>query len=205
MTLKRRDVFKFGLGFAPLFLTANMAGAKPQYNESQALKLIAAARTQIGVTRFYNGAYQKITYPNGDIDRSIGVCTDVIIRAYRDAFNYDLQKRVHDDMVGNFSQYPKNWGLKTTDRNIDHRRVPNLQTFFTRKNARIHAKLDLAGLKAGDLVTQMVNEKLPHIVIISDRKNADGIPLVIHNIGRGTQEEDRLLEFPQTGHYRLMV
>ncbi|UXN04065.1 DUF1287 domain-containing protein [Bartonella sp. HY406] len=209
MTLKRRDLLSFGLraglglSFVPLFLLGNSAKANPQQNERRALMLIDAARAQIGVTRFYSGAYQKISFPNGDIDRSIGVCTDVVIRAYRDAFQYDLQKHVHEDMAGNFGQYPKIWGLKTTDCNIDHRRVPNLQTFFARKNARIHSKLDMANLQAGDIVTQMVNEKLPHIVIISNRKNANGIPLVIHNIGRGTQEEDRLLEFPQTGHYRF--
>ncbi|UXM95914.1 DUF1287 domain-containing protein [Bartonella sp. HY329] len=210
MVLKRREFLNIGLkaglglSFGPLFLSVNSAVANPQQNEQRALALIDAARAQIGVTRFYNGAYQKISYPNGDIDRSIGVCTDVVIRAYRDAFQYDLQKHVHEDMAASFGQYPKIWGLTTTDRNIDHRRVPNLQTFFVRKNARIHPKLDVTNLQAGDIVTQTVNDKLPHIVIISNQKNADGIPLVIHNIGRGTQEEDRLLEFPQTGHYRFL-
>lgn len=168
----------------------------------KALKLIEAARSQIGVTTIYDGSYVSLSYPNGDVPMERGVCTDVIIRAYRKAFNYDLQQTVNEDMKSAFSAYPNIWGMKKTDRNIDHRRVPNLQTFFKRKNATV-AKNDSVYLP-GDLVTQMLPGNLPHIVILSDKMAASGKhPLVIHNIGGGAREEDRLHEFTITGHYRF--
>ena len=133
-----------------------------------------------------------------------GVCTDVLIRAYRRAFNYDLQKTVHEDMRQHFAAYPKIWGLKRADPNIDHRRVPNLQIFFRRKQAELALTNKPADYLAGDLVTQLINGKLPHILIVSDRKTIDGVrPLVIHNIGAGAQEEDALFSLPITGHYRF--
>jgi uncharacterized protein YijF (DUF1287 family) len=165
-----------------------------------AAQLIAAARAQIGVTHRYDGAYTRIAYPNGDVDPAVGVCTDVIIRAYRQAFGHDLQKALHEDMRAAFSAYPRHWGLTRPDPNIDHRRVPNLQTFLTRKGARQKAS---AAFRPGDLVTQMIAGRLPHIVIVSDRKSPDGTHhLVIHNIGNGAREEDMLFAHPITGHYR---
>lgn len=163
--------------------------------------LLSSARSQINKTLYYDSAYSKIAYPNGDVDLVKGVCTDVIIRAYRQAFNYDFQKAVHEDMAANFARYPKMWKLKNTDTNIDHRRVPNLQTFLSRKNAKI-----LNGkYQAGDLITQMIANKYPHIAIISDKMSADGQhPLIIHNIGNGAKEEDGLLAYPITGHYRFI-
>jgi uncharacterized protein YijF (DUF1287 family) len=167
-------------------------------------KIIAAARKQIGVTVRYDPAYVGLDYPKGDIPRERGVCTDVVIRAFRDAIDKDLQELVYVDMKANFSKYPKIWGLKTTDKNIDHRRVPNLMTFFTRKHISI--SLPKGDQKPeflpGDIVTCTVAKTLPHIMIVSDKKNAAGRPLVIHNIGGGTEEEDRIDEFPITGHYR---
>lgn len=167
-------------------------------------KMVEAARKQIGVTVNYDPAYASLKYPGGDVPKERGVCTDVVIRAIRDGIGHDLQKLVHEDMKANFAKYPKIWGLKGTDRNIDHRRVPNLMTFFTRKHYKLPLPADVPKAKflPGDLVTCTVPPHLPHIMIVSDRKNADGLPLVIHNIGGGTREEDRLKDFPLTGHFR---
>jgi len=148
-------------------------------------RLIAAARKQIGVTLTYDPAYVRLAYPGGDVDRSVGVCTDVIIRAYRDAFEIDLQKRVHEDMAAHFGRYPKTWGLSRTDRNIDHRRVPNLETFLTRKGEELPAR----DWQAGNLHTMRLDGRLPHIAIVSDQIGRDGLPMVIHNIGGGAREE----------------
>ncbi len=166
-----------------------------------AAKLIAAARAQIGVTLTYDPAYTALAFPNGDVPRSKGVCTDVIIRAYRDALNHDLQELVNADMRSHFAAYPTIWGLSRPDKNIDHRRVPNLRRFFTRAEAELPIPRDFADWQAGDLVTSMVGGKLPHIGIVSDRR-VDGRPLILHNIGRGTQEEDILPHHPINGRYR---
>ena len=165
--------------------------------------VVAAARRQIGVTVGYDPAYRKISYPGGDVPRESGVCTDVVIRALRDARKIDLQKLVHEDMMSGFSKYPQMWGLKAPDANIDHRRVPNLQCYFKRKGYALPASKNAADYKPGDIVTVMVGGKLPHIMIVSDRKSAAGVPLAIHNIGSGTQEEDVLFAYPLTGHYRI--
>ncbi len=190
-------------------ISGSIVQAQPARQQSstspKAAKLILAARTQIDVTRFYDGAYVNLAYPNGDVLEERGVCTDVIIRAYRKAFGLDLQKAVHEDMTAHFSVYPKTWGLKTTDANIDHRRVPNLQTFFKRRRAQLQVSDEISNYRPGDLVTQMIGGKLPHIVIVSDKRSPDGKrPLVIHNIGSGTQEEDSLFSYPITGHYRYL-
>jgi uncharacterized protein len=164
---------------------------------------VDAARNQVGRTRLYDPSYQAIGYPNGDVPMHMGVCTDVIIRALRAAYNYDLQKAIHEDMKNNFAEYPKNWGLTRPDKNIDHRRVPNLQTLFKRKGWALAMTKQADKFKPGDIVTCIVPPNLPHIMIVSDRKSRDNIPFVIHNIGSGTQEEDRLFEFELTGHYRI--
>jgi uncharacterized protein len=164
--------------------------------------LISAARKQIGVTITYDPAYSQLAFPGGDVPRNKGVCTDVVIRAFRDAFGLDLQALVNADMKRAFSAYPKRWGLKSTDRNIDHRRVPNLETFLTRRGARLPVASDASAWRPGDIMTCLVGGNLPHIGIVSDRKTLIGRPLVIHNIGRGTQEEDILFAFKLTGHFR---
>ncbi|MGF1656659.1 MAG: DUF1287 domain-containing protein [Verrucomicrobiales bacterium] len=164
--------------------------------------LVEAAREQIGVTMTYDPGYATLDYPNGDIPRDRGVCTDVVIRAYRDAFQKDLQVELHRDMRSNFARYPKIWGLQRPDRNIDHRRVPNLQRFFERQGAALGIPENNTSYQPGDLVSCIVPPNLPHIMIVSDRTNAQGVPLVIHNIGSGTREEDRLEDFEITGHYR---
>jgi uncharacterized protein YijF (DUF1287 family) len=165
--------------------------------------IVAAARKQIGVTVGYDPAYKRLAYPNGDVPRSSGVCTDVVIRALRDARKVDLQKLVHEDMKANFAKYPQQWGLKRTDPNIDHRRVPNLQCYFKRKGWSLKATKKASDYEPGDFVTVIVGGRLPHIMIVSDKKAADGTPLVIHNIGSGTKEEDSLFTYPLTGHYRM--
>lgn len=162
------------------------------------------AREQIGVTVSYDPAYQVLPYPNGDVAKETGVCTDVVIRTLR-AFGMDLQKAVHEDMKANFSKYPKIWGLKTTDRNIDHRRVPNLRTFFTRKGWSLPVSQKAENYKPGDLVTWDLASGVPHIGIVSDKKASNGTPLIIHNIGGGANEEDCLFSFTVTGHYRPVL
>jgi uncharacterized protein YijF (DUF1287 family) len=168
--------------------------------------LPTAARTQIGVTTTYDPAYVSLEYPGGDIPADRGVCTDVVIRAMRKAWNFDLQREVHLDMRSHFSKYPKTWGLKRTDRNIDHRRVPNLRTFFKRRGWSLPVTDKPADYQPGDLVTCTVPKNLPHIMIVSEKRSRDGKrPLIIHNIGAGAREEDRLFEFPLTGHYRPKI
>lgn len=168
------------------------------------LALVRAAQAQIGVTHIYDSSYVRLDYPNGDVPMDRGVCTDVIIRAYRKAWGYDLQKAVHEDMKRAFSAYPRIWGMRAPDANIDHRRVPNLQTFFKRQNASVPISANISDYQSGDVVSQMLPGNRPHILIVSDRISTQTQrPLVIHNIGAGTQEEDLLTAFPITGHYRF--
>ncbi len=150
----------------------------------------------------YDGRYIGIDYPGGDVPADIGVCTDVVIRSYR-ALNIDLQELVHLDMKQSFDAYPKLWGLTLPDTNIDHRRVPNLQTFFSRHGEVLGASERAEDYDAGDLVTWMLPGNLPHIGIVVDRMSSDGKrPLIVHNIGHGPKLEDVLFRFPITGHYR---
>lgn len=164
--------------------------------------LIAAAVAQAAQPVTYDGSYRTIPYPGGDVPARIGVCTDVIVRAYR-AVGIDLQQRVHEDMRRAFSSYPGSWGLSRPDPNIDHRRVPNLQTFLARRGASRPVTLDPGSYLPGDLVTWRLPGNLPHIGLVTDRRSADGVrPLIAHNIGNGPQVEDMLFAFPVTGHYR---
>jgi uncharacterized protein YijF (DUF1287 family) len=166
--------------------------------------LIRAAENQIGVTVHYDGGYRRIGFPGGNVERSAGVCTDVVIRAYRDAFGFDLQEAVNRDMKKAFSAYPTAWGLARPDSNIDHRRVLNLERFFLRRGAGLSKPADPSGYRPGDLVTQRVGSDLPHIAIVSDRRSADGLrPLVVHNIGAGTRTEDTLAVFPAIYRFRF--
>ena len=164
--------------------------------------LAAAASAQIGVTTLYDPSYVPLKYPGGDVPLERGVCCDVVIRALR-KHGVDLQRLVHEDMKANFAAYPKNWGLKTTDRSIDHRRVPNLMKFFSRKGKALTVTDSDADYWPGDIVTWMLPGNLPHIGIIA----AEKVPgsdrhAVIHNIGSGAQREDVLRAFKITGHYR---
>lgn len=183
------------LGIAPATAADAEIAANPQ-----GLIDAARARTQVAVT--YDGAYQALSYPGGDVANNIGVCTDLVIRAYRQ-LGVDLQRLVHEDMQSSFSSYPARWGLSQPDPNIDHRRVPNLATFFTRHGQKQSVSSDPGDYHAGDLVTWTLQGRLPHIGILSNRY-APGTkrPLVIHNVGAGPKEEDRLFAYPITGHYR---
>jgi len=167
-------------------------------------KLVAAAVERTHHTVRYDPAYVRIPYPNGDVPPDTGVCTDEIIRAYR-AVDIDLQKEVHEDMVRNFSAYPnqRRWHLAHSDTNIDHRRVPNLMTFFGRKGEPLTASTQKEDYAPGDLVTLDLGGNVPHIGMVVDRKSArTGRYLVVHNIGRGPQMEDILFNWKITGHYR---
>lgn len=167
-------------------------------------QLITAARRQIGHTTGYNGSYQRLKYPNGDVASIAGVCTDVIIRAYR-ALGYDLQKLLHEDLSKNFELYPSKqiWGLAKPDTNIDHRRVPNMRVFFKRHGEEITLSQSALKLEPGDLLTWKLPSGVPHIGIVSDKRSKISERLlVIHNIGQGVQEEDIIDAFEMTGHYR---
>lgn len=165
-------------------------------------RIVAAARQQIGVTLEYDPSYTSIKYPGGDVPVRTGVCSDVVVRALR-ANGLDLQKAVHEDMRAHFDAYPKNWGLKGPDKNIDHRRVPNLMRYFERHHLSLKEKLRMPeSYRPGDIVTWNLGGGLVHIGIVSD-KTTGHTPLVIHNIGRGTQEEDLLSKYRVIGHYRL--
>jgi uncharacterized protein YijF (DUF1287 family) len=168
----------------------------------QPAKIVASARSQIGVTVSYDPAYRKLAYPGGDVPKETGVCCDVIIRALREQ-GIDLQKEVHEDMVKDFAAYPKKWGLKQADANIDHRRALNLMTYFQRKSYAQPTEKKAENFVAGDIVTWDLGGGVTHIGVTSDRRSANGTPLIIHNIGGGAQEEDVLFQFRIIGHYRL--
>ncbi|AWI10690.1 DUF1287 domain-containing protein [Ereboglobus luteus] len=203
MNITMRDKFlkRTALLFFLLVIAASASAALPKITPSQT---IAAARAQIGVTTSYDPAYRKIGYPNGDVPIDTGVCADVIVRALRKQ-NADLQQLVHEDMRANFSAYPKIWGLRKTDKNIDHRRVPNLCTYFKRAGKSVAVTDKAADYKPGDIVAWNLRPKgsLPHIGIVSDKKAPDGTLLIIHNIGSGTREENILFQYQITGHFRL--
>jgi uncharacterized protein len=150
----------------------------------------------------YDPAYFRIAYPNGDVPKDKGVCTDVVIRAYR-KLGIDLQQLIHEDMQKNFTLYPKNWNLKKTDPNIDHRRVPNLMKFFSRKGKQLPNSLSANNYQPGDIVTWNLGGGVTHIGIVVNKRSEDNERfLVVHNIGRGQEFSDCLFSFTITGHYR---
>jgi hypothetical protein len=169
-------------------------------------RLVKAAKERTKHSVTYDGTYFTIDYPNGDIPQHLGVCTDVVIRSYR-KLGIDLQKLVHEDMALHFDQYPsaRIWGLSKPDKNIDHRRVPNLQVFFQRRGEALPVTDDPTDYKPGDLVTWMLPGNLPHIGIVIDERSTDGNrPLIVHNIGNGPKKEDILFVYRITGHYRYI-
>jgi uncharacterized protein YijF (DUF1287 family) len=182
------------------------ASAKPKLTEitsDKIRKLLESAVEQTSLTKSYDPKYMVITYPHGDVPIETGVCTDVVIRAFRKA-GVDLQKEVHEDMTTNFSVYPKKWGLNSPDTNIDHRRVPNLQTFFTRKGKSLPITNKGADYKPGDVVAWDLDGKgLTHIGLVSNIYNeSTKRNLIIHNIGGGAKAEDRIFDWKIIGHYR---
>lgn len=166
-------------------------------------KLSDAALSIIDPSIKYTPDYVVLAYPNGDVPAHTGVCTDVVIRAYR-KLGIDLQQLVHEDMKKNFKLYPKKWGMKAPDKNIDHRRVPNLMTFFSRFGKSLPLSKQASDYLPGDVVTWNLPSGLTHIGIVVDKKNkADGTPMVVHNIGAGQVMENCLFSFVLTGHYRF--
>jgi hypothetical protein len=166
-------------------------------------KVVTAAVAQTEVTKTYDPAYTVIAYPNGDVPREKGVCTDVVVRAFRDGAGVDLQKEVHEDMKRNFSVYPKKWGLKKPDANIDHRRVPNLMAFFKRKGKELPLTQDAKDYQPGDVVAWDMGGGLLHIGLMSaEWDESVGRFKIIHNVGWGAAVEDRLYDWKIIGHYR---
>ncbi len=167
------------------------------------LRQFAAAaleRTQHAVR--YDPAYVRLVYPGGDVPADTGVCTDEVIRAYR-AVGIDLQKEVHEDMVTNFAAYPRKWGRREPDPNIDHRRVPNLRVFFSRKGESLPITERAEDYSPGDLVTWDLGGGLTHIGMVVDRKTLfTRHYMIVHNIGAGPKMEDVLFDWKITGHYR---
>ncbi len=164
--------------------------------------LVRAARAQIGITTRYDPAYARLDYPGGDIPRAAGVCTDVVIRAYRDALDVDLQVLVHEDMRTAFSHYPPEWGLSAPDPNIDHRRVPNLERFFVRQGRERDVPGNRSDWQAGDLVTMRLGGRLPHIAVFCGH-NRDGGAIYVHNIGGGVHEEPIRAAFTHPRRFRF--
>lgn len=177
------------------------------FSETFEEKLVLAALERTKNKVRYDGSYRSITYPNGDVPANIGVCTDVVIRSYRQ-LGVDLQKLVHEDMLSNFSEYPSKqiWGLKNPDKNIDHRRVPNLQTFFTRHGEKLVITDRASDCLPGDIVTWMLPGNLPHIGIVSDQLSSfSSMPLIVHNIGAGPKLDEMLFSYKIDGHYRYHI
>jgi uncharacterized protein YijF (DUF1287 family) len=186
------------LRFCLLILTINSLSAQTTFYNRLADSALVLTKQKVQ----YDPTYVRINYPNGDVPANKGVCTDVIIRAYR-KLGIDLQKEVHLDMKSNFVKYPKNWGLKQPDRNIDHRRVPNLMTFFTRHGTVKKISKDPKDFQPGDIVCWNLGGGITHIGVVSRRKSEDRLRyLIVHNIGAGQVLEDCLFRYKIIGHYR---
>jgi uncharacterized protein len=193
--------FRVLLPFAILVFAGTSFAAQP----AEVNLLVSAARAQVGVTVRYDPKYRKIAFPLGDVPRDRGVCTDVIVRALRDGFGFDLQAEVNRDMTQNWDAYPISWKWMQfrPDPNIDHRRVPNLMKYFERRGFAVRIS-DIAGdYQPGDVVAWDLNGSQLHIGIVSEARSSGGLPMVIHNIGNGVREEDILFRFRIIGHYRV--
>lgn len=185
-----------------LFLSCYFGFSQASSNKTNLVKA-ALELTKDKVT--YDPSYFSIDYPNGDVPSNKGVCTDVVIRAYR-KIGIDLQKNVHLDMKSNFNIYPKLWGLKTTDKNIDHRRVPNLMTYFKRKGEEKVISDKAKDYAPGDIVCWNLGGAITHIGIVVYKKSKDGKRnLIVHNIGGGQVLQDCLFSFKIIGHYRYKI
>jgi uncharacterized protein len=188
--------------------SARVIPEKPVYKtlpgdvSPQVKKLIDAAVAQAGVTTGYDPSYVKLDYPGGDVPKETGVCTDVIVRAFR-VVGLDLQKEIYEDMTRAWSDYPKKWGSSRPDSNIDHRRVPNMMTYFTRKQKTVSSTSNPDDYHPGDLVTWDLGGGVDHIGIVTDMVSPNGSRcLIAHNIGAGARVEDVLFNWKITGHYR---
>ena len=197
------SLMAFGAACASALCTQTGA-ERPDPHQEFLQRLVAAAIERTHHTVRYDPAYVRIPYPNGDVPAGTGVCTDEIIRAYR-AAGVDLQKEVHEDMQSHLSAYPRRWKWLAfgTDTNIDHRRVPNLMVFFSRKGEVLPLTRSSADYQPGDLVTWDLGGSVSHIGIVVDRRSPQtGRYLIVHNIGRGPQMEDVIFNWTITGHYR---
>lgn len=182
--------------------TAPQSGNLPQAGDF-GTKLAQAAVSIVNPGIRYTPDYVVLSYPGGDVPAGTGVCTDVVIRSLR-KLGIDLQKEVHEDMKQNFSLYPKTWGLKSADKNIDHRRVPNLMKFFERKGYSRPVTQAGGDYLPGDIVTWVLNNGMTHIGVVSNNANSNGSRYkIVHNIGSGQVEEDVLFDYQITGHYRV--
>jgi len=174
--------------------------------QAQLPSCYALADSALKLTRqhvSYDPSYYRLAYPGGDVPAGKGVCTDVIIRAYR-MFGVDLQKEVHEDMLAHFALYPKIWGATRPDSNIDHRRVPNLMVFFERKGTLLGTSALPDAYQPGDIVCWDLGGGVTHIGLVSSIRSADGKRFcIIHNIGAGQVLEDVLFDFKIIGHYRF--
>jgi uncharacterized protein len=164
-------------------------------------QIVANAIAQTKITHSYDPAYIKLAYPGGDVPLQTGVCTDVIIRAFR-AVNIDFQKQIHEDMLRNFAAYPHNWGAKIPDSNIDHRRVPNLMTWLQRHGKALPITTNSRDYQPGDIVTWGFKDGQQHIGIVSNIQATPDRLAIVHNVGTGTKTEDVLFQWQQIGHYR---
>ena len=189
-------------------------GLKLLAAESNGQRLATSARAQLGVTTGYDPTWAKLSYPGGDVPRNTGVCADVVVRAARDGLGLDLQKLVHEDMVKDFEAYParRAWGSRKPDASIDHRRVLNLETYWTRSGARLWSATTATSgdafpmlLAVGDVLTWLLDARLPHVgIVVEAGGRAAAAPLVVHNIGRGVEESALSAFFYHraAGHYR---
>jgi len=185
------------------YASSQVTPARQQFRQDFLRRLVSAATERTSHTVRYDSSYVRIPYPGGDVPPGTGVCTDEVIRSYR-ALGIDLQKEVHEDMVQNFSAYPRKWKWISgkPDSNIDHRRVPNLMVFFSRKGESLPISTRAEDYDPGDLVTYDLGGNVPHIGIVVDRRGASGRYMIEHNIGQGPRIEDVLFNWKITGHYR---
>ena len=187
--------------FLAAWLKAYRAAA-PAADDAAGARLARAAFEQTKGKVVYDPAYFKLAYPGGDPPAGRGVCTDVVVRAYR-TLGVDLQVAVHEDMARSFDAYPDLWRRGMPDANIDHRRVPNLMVFFARKGAALPLSTRPADYRPGDVVAYDLGGGVTHVGVVSERRSADGErPLLVHNIGAGPKLEDVLFAWTVVGHFR---
>ena len=175
----------------------------PDNASPQLKQMLEGAIGQAGVTTGYNPAYVALDYPGGDVPENTGVCSDVVVRAFRKA-GVDLQKEVHEDMTAARSEYSNKWGANKPDRNIDHRRVLNLMTYFTRQEKSLPISLSARDYQPGDVVAWELTNGIDHIGIVTNMlSDSEDRYLIVHNIGAGTRIEDVLFAWTIKGHYRF--
>jgi uncharacterized protein YijF (DUF1287 family) len=197
-----RRTFLAGLAGGAVAAAAGPAFGQAARDIPFAIRVAAGAEMRALKPETYDPAYVRIPYPMGDVADDRGVCADTVVRAFRHA-GVDLQQVVHEDMAANFAAYPRTWGLKRPDSNIDHRRVPNLETLFRRRGASLPISMTAADYRPGDIVSwRLTGTSVPHIGVVTRRSEA-GEPLLAHNIGAGTQIERVLFNWKIAGWFRF--